>query len=141
MITCKPIHEDDFDNFAVPDYGYSYQRPDITLGDTLAFRRGVTILSLIGIVPMWKGVGQLWMMLSADVVRAPKELIKKQRVELLKMVVKRKYHRVQSIVPKEDKFIKWAEIHGFMHESNMLQAGTDGADMSMMAFYLPLQGE
>lgn len=136
MIECRQIVEEDFDNFETPDYGFAYAKPDITLGKTLAFRKGVTLLSLIGVVPLWKGVGQLWMLVSKEVSKYPLELVKKQVEELEKVAKENNYHRIHAIVPKEERYIKWAKLHGFFHESNMLFAGPDTNHMSMVA-YIP----
>ena len=80
-----------------------------------------------GIVPLWEGVGEIWMVSSIHIERYKIEAIK-QILTFLKSVGA-SFHRLQATVDTEDKravrFIEWL---GFEREGTLRKYGFSGSD-------------
>ena len=84
------------------------------------------ILAIVGVSPMWKGVGQVWTMLTEN-ARERGVVLTRGVVGFLSMLhSERGYHRLQATVTRGDETGRlWILRLGFEYEGMMLAYGPD----------------
>jgi hypothetical protein len=87
------------------------------------------IVASAGLVPLWKGVAEAWMLGSDDVGRHRIKVARQLRVMLDEVMWHRGIYRAQAnIHHKFEKAIRLAEWLGFENEGLMRRFGIEGAD-------------
>lgn len=87
------------------------------------------IIASAGLVPLWKGVAEAWMMSSDDIGRHQIKIGRQLRVRFDEVMWHRGIHRAQAnIHHKFEKAIRLAEWLGFESEGLMRRFGIEGAD-------------
>lgn len=128
MVGLKPIRKADllslggFDPIAL---GHKYY----LAGPARSYFVGHEIIAVIGIMSIWSGVGEVWM-LTTDKVDKHKEFFHSSTVELMTGIVKTlKLHRVQCTVDsRNEKAIRWMSKLGFEQEAVHRMYGPDKVD-------------
>ena len=88
-----------------------------------------TIVASAGLVPLWKGVAEAWMISSDDVGRHRIKVARQLRVMFDEVMWHRGLYRAQAnIHHKFEKAIRLAEWLGFENEGLMRRFGIEGAD-------------
>ena len=88
-----------------------------------------TIVASAGLVPLWKGVAEAWMISSDDVGRHRIKVARQLRVMFDEVMWHRGIYRAQAnIHHKFEKAIRLAEWLGFENEGLMRRFGIEGAD-------------
>ena len=87
------------------------------------------IVASAGLVPLWKGVAEAWMISSDDVGRHRVQVARQLRVMFDEVMWHRGLYRAQAnIHHKFEKAIRLAEWLGFENEGLMRRFGIEGAD-------------
>lgn len=91
-------------------------------------------IAAAGVVPQWKGVGELWALLSENTRDRPIKLCK-VTAKIIEIIQQEgNYHRLQAIVLKDfTSSIRWMKHLGFQCEGLLRQYGVDKRDFYRFA--------
>lgn len=92
------------------------------------------VLAAGGVIMQWPGVGLLWMMVSSEIRKYPKLLLRESRNILELLRINGHIHRFQAYVdPSESRHIRFIEALGFTLEGRMIKHTMDGKDHLLYA--------
>lgn len=94
-------------------------------------RRG-SIIGAGGVIPLWRGVGEVWLAATDEMKKYPITMTKACRRLLDDL--RSGFHRIQMTALKsEPGHVKWAKLLGFHEEGLMTRYGPDGEDHFRLA--------
>ena len=94
--------------------------------------------ALAGVVPVWQGVGQTWLVLNPEAERYAKTILRTIREELPKIAEARRYHRLQTWVNATDlQSQRFAQAYGLKLEGCMKKFNAKGEDFLVYAMAYP----
>jgi hypothetical protein len=95
-------------------------------------------IAAFGVIMLWQGVGECWMMGSPELSKHAFAVIKKLR-SLTDQLITAGLHRVQIYVADTTNLNKWAQLLGFTFEGRLHRHSADGSDNMLYAKWLPQQ--
>lgn len=106
------------------------------IGPAVTAFYGAKPVACFGVVPIWNGVAQAWL-IASDECRAKPVYMTKMAHHLFDIAeISERLHRMQITVKTSDKRAeKWALHLGFVLEGVMRKYGPDGSDHYIMARY------
>lgn len=101
---------------------------------SLAVMDGDEPVAAFGIVPLWRGVGEAWMIPAKSHLRKPVALGRHVKMGILEIAEGLQLHRLQAAVKADFEMgRRLVELIGFDRESLMPQYGPDGDDYERFA--------
>lgn len=106
----------------------------ITAGVCFSMVEDNRVIGCGGLIPKWKGVGEVWIAVSSELKDRPLLLVKETLRCLHMFNTRGGYHRIQMHIRSEDTGLhRWAESLGFTFEGKMRQYGPDRLDHDLYA--------
>lgn len=110
----------------------------LSKGHSFSVRWKGLLVGVGGIIPLWNGVGEVWMCAMEDLKRSPLTFTKmmKRLIEQLEGG----FHRIQMTVSiAEPGHLKWAKLLGFQEEGTLVRYGPDRSNHVMLSITWPTQ--
>jgi hypothetical protein len=106
----------------------------LSVGVSFAMMSDGATIGCGGVVPRWRGVGEVWIAV-ADELRARPLLLVRETLRCINMIHKHGgFHRLQMNIQAQDTGLqRWAESLGFTFEGVMKQYGADKLDHHLYA--------
>lgn len=102
--------------------------------NTYTWIDGNTILAIVGVSPMWKGVGTVWTLISEDARKHGLSLSRGVMRFLVMLREERSYRRLQATVERGDERARRWLLHlGFFYEGTMVAYDSDGKTHDLYA--------
>lgn len=87
-----------------------------------------------GVIPRWRGVGELWIAVGAAMKNRPLTLVRQTHKVIAMLEVECGFNRLQLHIESDNPGLtRWAEALGFTFEGRMIKYGIDGKDHDLFA--------
>lgn len=95
---------------------------------------GDEVVGVVGVTPYWRGVGEVWTLLSDRVREAPIGFHRAMTQLLDELCTSGPFHRVHSYVRCDfDTGVRWIMSLGFWYEGRLVKFGEDRSDHFLFA--------
>jgi hypothetical protein len=135
MINIVPFKIEHFDQMELANRGWQRREDRLLFASYPSRGPAFTLMSednpvcAGGIVPLWPGVAEAWMLISKYVNQYPLSVYKSVSSVMLDIIEKMELFRVQTVIKEDDKTaIRWIERLGYTREGLLRQFGPDRQD-------------
>lgn len=109
-----------------------------TPGGKFAIIRDGSPVALLGVVPVWPGVGQAWLIATPEVGNYGVEVMRVSK-RIIKTLLDLEMHRIHAYSAAfHTQAHRWLEMTGFRRESTLKQYGKTGEDFYCYAITRPV---
>ena len=137
---CKHIRADDLRE--ISETRWSDDDPAVSLfhapGGKYAIVHDDVTVALLGVVPVWPGVGQAWLIGTDGIGLRGVEVMKASK-RIIKTLLDLEMHRIHAYSAAfHSQAHRWLELIGFRRESTLKQYGKTGEDFYCYAITRPV---
>jgi hypothetical protein len=95
---------------------------------------GDEVVGVVGVTPYWRGMGEVWTMLSDRIREAPVGFHRAISQLIEELMTSGAYHRIHSFVRWDfDAGLRWIQSLGFWYEGRLSKFGEDRSDHFLFA--------
>lgn len=107
------------------------------VGKTLSMIEDGEVLGCGGVIPRWKGCGEVWIAVTEKLRNRPVLLVRSTK-RVIQMLHEAGFHRLDMHIAKDDAGLcRWAISLGFTFEGIMLMYGLDRKDHNLYSLTWP----